>query len=102
MDLTSARPSEMHSDTGFGIVVFRQDLLLKGLKRKDMTETDKTIADDYMYLLSIVSAMRDAQINYYRRDKPSFGTKVAYNNMLNKEFAVDMFLQAELTGKQND
>ena len=45
--------------------------------------------------VSLVKQMRKAQKNYYK-DRPKVGYKVAYNNMINKEYLVDQWLEENL------
>lgn len=42
--------------------------------------------------VTLVTEMRDAQRNYYK-ERRIVGAKVAYKNMLNKEFKVDQWLK---------
>jgi hypothetical protein len=45
----------------------------------------------YNTLVCLVTDMRKAQKNYYK-EKAIIGRKVAYQNMINKEYKVDQFL----------
>ena len=50
------------------------------------------LIDDYAQFMSLVAEMRKCQRNYYK-EKPILGAKVAYKNMINKEYKVDKWLE---------
>ena len=52
-------------------------------------------AAHYEEFKRLVAQMRKAQKNYYK-DRPKVGYKVAYNNMINKEYLVDQWLEENL------
>ena len=60
-----------------------------------MTTDLATSAAHYEEFKRLVSQMRKAQKNYYK-DRPRVGYKVAYNNMINKEYLVDQWLEENL------
>ena len=47
---------------------------------------------EYREFVELVRGMREAQKNYYK-DRKIVGAKVAYKNMINKEYWVDEYLK---------
>ena len=58
---------------------------------RDITEAEVRVRE-VTFGFNLVKKMREAQKNYYR-DKQNEGTKVAYHNMINKEYLVDEYLK---------
>lgn len=59
--------------------------------------------NEYKEFVSLVKRMRKAQTNYYK-DRKIVGAKVAYKDMINKEYWVDEYLKKmeELINNKDD
>lgn len=68
-----------------------EDCIIRQMQQVMTPEGAAEFICRYNTLVCLVTDMRKAQKNYYK-EKKVIGAKVAYQNMINKEYKVDKFL----------